>query len=314
MEPVANTEVPTPLVSIIVPAYLSGRTIIEALRSLRQQSYPSKEIIVVDSSPTAADVDLIRGAFPDVVARHHGRRLLPHQARNVGAGLARGAILVFTDPDIYTEPDWLQCLVDVGVGDTTVGIGAIGCYGRRWFDTGVHICKYGGWLPGGPPREIAAGHSAALICSRTTFDALGGFDDEVSIGDTDFCWRASERGYGLLFEPRAAAVHDHQARWVPSLIERFRRGLEFGAYRARRMSTGNILLLIGASVIPLRLAKHLAGRARSTARAGVLGDFLATLPVIFALLATQLAGEIAGYASAVWSRRNQVSTTPRMLY
>ncbi|MBN2430532.1 MAG: glycosyltransferase family 2 protein [Acidobacteria bacterium] len=94
--------------SVIIPSYNSRRTIRPVLKALREQeNAPAHEIIMVDSSHDGTD-ELVRLHFPEVHLRHLPRKTFQAQARNIGAALARGHILVFLDADCRPHPDWLK--------------------------------------------------------------------------------------------------------------------------------------------------------------------------------------------------------------
>ena len=100
-----------PVVSILIPAYRSDDTLAECLAALRAQQFLDREVIVVNSSPGAATRRVVERHFPETIFEQAPGRLLPHAARNRAAALARGEILVFTDPDCRARPDWLERLV-----------------------------------------------------------------------------------------------------------------------------------------------------------------------------------------------------------
>jgi glycosyltransferase involved in cell wall biosynthesis len=88
------------LVSIIIPAYNSGRFLAECLDSVLSLPYPDKEVIVVDDAST--------DDTPAVLARYADRvRVLrleansggPSRPRNVGARASRGEFVNFLDAD-----------------------------------------------------------------------------------------------------------------------------------------------------------------------------------------------------------------------
>jgi GT2 family glycosyltransferase len=59
------------------------------------------------------------------------------------------------------------------------------------------------------PRRCLWMLTAALLVRRSLLDQMGGFDEEMFFGleDTDFCWRASLAGHGVMFNPESVAVH-----------------------------------------------------------------------------------------------------------
>src|SRR4051794_26576424 len=92
-----------PAVSVIVPVRAGGDHIVRCLHALRASLTRPCEIIVV------AD-----GANPDdqAIAQEAGARVIctetaagPARARNLGARVARGEILLFVDADVLVRPD-----------------------------------------------------------------------------------------------------------------------------------------------------------------------------------------------------------------
>jgi len=79
-------------VSVVLPAWNSHETVAACLESLRSQTFRQFETIVVDSSPGRETEEIVLSRFCDVRYHRSPRRLLPHAARNLGAGLARGSI------------------------------------------------------------------------------------------------------------------------------------------------------------------------------------------------------------------------------
>ncbi len=287
-----------PRVSVIVPAYRSHATVEGCLGRLRGQTWRDVEVAVVDSSPSPETAELVARCFPEVILERSRARLLPHAARNRGVDITCGELLVFTDPDIYPAPDWLERLVAAHDAGAELVVGALRCHGSRWLDRGVHLTKFAKWLPGGEPGPSDTAPTAGLLCSRTLFAGLGGFDGELMLGDADFAWRAARAGHGVRFEPRAVAEHHHRHSFVSFLRERSHRGVLFGELRLGWLGAGPAVRLryLAATVLPVRLARILALTAGHAARGGEMLTLLATLPVVVAGHAASLAGECVAYA------------------
>lgn len=292
-----------PRVSVVVPAYRSHPTVAGCLAALRLQDYRSFEVVVVDSSPDDRTAREVR-AFPEVRLIRSPRRLLPHAARNVGVAESRGDVLVFMDPDVYAHPGWLRELVAAYGAAGQPVVGSISCHGGRWLDVGIHLCKFSKWLPGGPTRPVDMGPTANLLVDRVTFEALGGFADDLMLGDALFSWRLLEAGWTLRFEPRAVVAHHHTSSLSGFLRERYRRGVLFGELRLAWEGLGRrrSLLYLAVSLAPVRLARILALVAGHCRRAGRLRDFAATLPVLVLGHAASLLGESRAYAARIVGR------------
>ena len=292
-----------PRVSVVLSAYLSHATIAGCLASIRAQDYRCFEVVVVDSSPDERTARAVR-AFPEVRLIRPPRRLLPHAARNVGIAESRGELLVLMDPDVYARPGWLRELVAAYDAAGQPVVGSISCHGRRWLDLGLHLCKFSKWLPGGPARPVDMGPTANLLVDRATFEAVGGFADDLMLGDALFSWRLLDAGWTLRFAPRAEVAHHHTSSLGGFLRERYERGVLFGELRLAWDGLGRrrSLLYLAVSLVPVRLARILALVAGHCRRAGRLREFAATLPVLLLGHAASLLGEARAYAARIVGR------------
>ncbi len=96
-----------PLVSVIIPTYCEEETIEGCLKSVEHQRFNlgAIESIVVDShSPD--NTRLVAGKTADKVLDLRARGV--GRARNAGAKIAEGEILLFLDADTYLEPNFVS--------------------------------------------------------------------------------------------------------------------------------------------------------------------------------------------------------------
>ncbi len=97
-----------PLVSIIIPAYRSEKTIESTLGSIKALRYPRKEIIVVNEYPDRT---------PEIARRytqkvyHRNERTGKPSSLNFALTKARGEILFFLDSDTSVMPDTLDRII-----------------------------------------------------------------------------------------------------------------------------------------------------------------------------------------------------------
>lgn len=97
----------TPRFSVVIPAFNAETTLARAIESVRAQSWPAHEIIVVDDGSTDASADVAR-KFGDAVRLMQQPNSGVSVARNAGATEATGDWLAFLDADDWYEPDRIK--------------------------------------------------------------------------------------------------------------------------------------------------------------------------------------------------------------
>jgi glycosyltransferase involved in cell wall biosynthesis len=96
--------VSTPLVSILIPCYNAERWIAACIESALQQSWPNKEVIVLDDGSTDGSLDIIRG-FDGRIRWEAGPNRGGNAARNRLLELAQGEWLQYLDADDWLKPE-----------------------------------------------------------------------------------------------------------------------------------------------------------------------------------------------------------------
>src|SRR3989338_4934328 len=98
-----------PLVSVIIPCYVPGKSIEKILKSIKKQTYKNVEIICVDAI-TRPD-KMIKP-----IVRKYGKYLLygPERSnqRNFGAKNAKGEYFMFIDQDTILSDNIIEECVD----------------------------------------------------------------------------------------------------------------------------------------------------------------------------------------------------------
>lgn len=296
---VENSGTDAPAVSVVMPAYKSERTIFKTLDSLRSQIFQDFEVVVFDSSPDPRTLELVRARCPEVRIRWSSVRHSPIEARRRAVSMARGDLLVFTDPDVLADPRWLERLVDAHrrTGCAAV-VGSLECAGSKPFDLSTHLCKSGTWLPVGPPRRIDLGPGANMLCLRTAFEEAWRHPPEGYRGDTVLSWKLRGLGHLLWFEPSARVSHVSEHRFHTLLRERFQRGRSFGRVRVRwrGFPRWRVWVLLLATVTPMRAMRAALRLLYRAARWRNFPDILITFPVVVAAQLAELMGETIAYS------------------
>ena len=111
-----------PYLSVIVPAFQGQHVLPKSLAALRASSVPAEawELIVVDDA-SLDDTAVVAAEFADTVVRLPGKPRGPAYARNRGAEVARGEIIVFVDADVCVHADTLARFAKVFATEPDVG-------------------------------------------------------------------------------------------------------------------------------------------------------------------------------------------------
>src|SRR5690606_36178068 len=109
------------LVSVTIVTYNSGRFIRRCLESTLSQKYPHLEVIVVDNGSTDGTIDILE-MFEDRCRIIYNDQNIGFAAgQNQAIHLSRGEWVLALNPDVLLFPDFIQCLVDAGHLDSTIG-------------------------------------------------------------------------------------------------------------------------------------------------------------------------------------------------
>jgi len=167
---------------------------------------------------------------------------LPAEKRNKGAKKAKGEYLAFFDDDVEIFPGCLYEFQQYLDSNPNVGM----VYGKLWnaertdrFDeAGGYLTATGFiWSRAGQndldmgqydrAEAILAGKSASCMIRKSTFNAVGGFDEEFGIlgEETDLSWRVWLHGQEVHYVPTAKGYHwfnttrkDKGRHYTPSRI------------------------------------------------------------------------------------------------
>lgn len=197
------------MISIIIPAYNSEKTIEKLLISLRKSTFSDYEIIVVDDHSTDNTGEIARKYSDTVITLK--KRSGPARARNIGAEKAKGDILLFLDADVVVNADQLG-YVSRRFQENQEMKALVGIYSKEPENDGF-FPKYKAleaysWFQGGI-KFLEAFDSHSAVIRREVFDELGGFDTvykDALIEDFEFGYRVSKK-YPIYLDTNLQVAH-----------------------------------------------------------------------------------------------------------
>jgi glycosyltransferase involved in cell wall biosynthesis len=252
-----------PRVSVVVCSYNGATTLPACLQSLVSLNYPDYEVILVDDGSTD-ETRQIAARFPDVIYQYQENRGLS-AARNVGAELASGEIVAYTDSDCVADEDWVWNLVHAMQDQQVEAIGGpnISPESDGW------TAKCVAASPGNPSHvmlddrlaEHVPGCNMAFRCS--TLLRVGRFDPQFRQAgdDIDICWRFLDAGLPIGYAPGAMVWHHRRAT--------------FRAYVKQQKGYGR-----AEALVHLKHPQRSAAFGRSRWNGVIYGDGAVGLPLV----------------------------------
>jgi cellulose synthase/poly-beta-1,6-N-acetylglucosamine synthase-like glycosyltransferase len=232
----------TPTISVIVPAYNAEATLGRCLNGLSNQtvSQDHYEVIVVDDG-SEDDTRARARCCPEArlyTQAHAG----PAAARNHGVRQAHGDILLFTDADCEPTPTWIEQMIAPFTPSATskqreaVVSWSKGAYVSRQralvarFVQLEYEERYER-LARQETIDFIDTYSAAY--RREAFQDSGGFDEsfpEASVEDQELSFRLAQRGFRMVFVPKARVAHWGHPETVRAY---WRRKFKIGFWKVR---------------------------------------------------------------------------------
>lgn len=216
-----------PKVTIVVLNWNGKDDTLECLASLNQLDYPNYEVVVVDNGSTDDSVEAISKQYPDVTLLQTRANLGYAGGNNVGIrwAMEHGAdFVLILNNDTIIDPNLLSALVEAARIVPEAGIYGSKIYfydrpeilwfaGGRWLTDAVRLEHVGYGQKDGPEfvdyRECDYVTGCALFARAEVFRKIGLLDESffLTYEETDWCYRARDKGYRCLVVPQAKLWH-----------------------------------------------------------------------------------------------------------
>ncbi|TAK66694.1 MAG: glycosyltransferase family 2 protein [Dehalococcoidia bacterium] len=242
-------------VSAVIVTYNSREVIAGCLDSFASHtSREACEVVVVDNCSADGSAELVAADYPWVRLVRSPRNAGLSAGWNAGVAASSGEFVAVINPDVRFETDamsplavYLRAHADAGVvapkllnddGTLQLSCRAFPGYATVLFNRYSLLTRL---LPGNrrsrdylmsdfdhaSVRDVDWVSGAALMFPRRVFDELGGWDAGFFLfnEDVDFCRRAHDAGYRVVYDPEAVVYHRigiSEAASARIIIERHR--------------------------------------------------------------------------------------------
>lgn len=163
------------------------------------------------------------------------------RAANQGMAAAQGRYILLLNNDTVATPDWLGALLRAAESSPDVGIvgGRVVSPDGRVQVAGAYIAFDGsarmvgeGMSPDDPTlakeREVCYVGGHCMLIRRELFERIGPLDEAFGFGyheDTDYCYRARQAGYRVIYTPGCLVQHELHGTPLPERQEIINRNL-----------------------------------------------------------------------------------------
>lgn len=218
-------------VSIVVPVLNEEKTLEACLKSIKGNSYKNKELIVIDNGSTDGSQKIAR-KYADKFFIEKKKGIV--FAKNLGIKKASGEFIAFTDADCIVSKDWLKELISCFKDNSIASAGGPNLTPKDDSDFSHHVGKtiellsFLGAEYGSREKknaEVKHNPGCNVIYRKGVLKELRGFNrGMISNEDPELDYRIREKGFKLMFNPKAIVWHYRKG----SYKKFFRQAFSFG--------------------------------------------------------------------------------------
>ncbi len=198
-------------ISVIIPTYNAADKLKECLDALEKQHFPRDkyEIIVVDDGSTDTTASIVKGNDAHYFYQNNKG---PASARNKGAKVSKGDIILFTDADCVPDNNWIKELTACFHSPEIAGVkGAYKTAQRTLWARFAQIEFNERYKLLLKKKYIDMVDTYSAGYRKDIFMSLGGFDTsfpDPNGEDADLSYKLSLNDYKMVFNPKAVVWHN----------------------------------------------------------------------------------------------------------
>lgn len=216
-----------PKTSVIIVNYNGLQDTIECLDSLKNISYPNYELIVVDNGSDHNDAEALERKYGNDMAIIRNEKNIGFAgANNIGirhSAKTNPKYTLFLNNDIVVQQQFLDFLVEAGEANPEVGIltPKIHYYGepnKIWMAGGYISRIRASGFPVGEGKDdhhfdqnrlITFSSGCCMLVKNEVIEKIGLWDENyfLYLEDTDFCQRALDAGFKILYVAKGKIYH-----------------------------------------------------------------------------------------------------------
>jgi glycosyltransferase involved in cell wall biosynthesis len=217
-------------ITIGIPVFNCERWVAVAIQSALDQTWPDKEIIVVDDGSTDESSEICK-SFGNRILFVHQPNLGGNAARNQICRLSSGDWIQFLDADDYLKPDKVRSQLDSGAGHLTADILCSATIFEDWRGGTLASQRIGDleegcdwvalWLTTSIPL------TGGCLWKRQTLQEIGGWNEQVRCNqEYELYFRALQKN--LRFQVAGAPLSVHRIWSEQTVSRRDKKGLVLG--------------------------------------------------------------------------------------
>jgi GT2 family glycosyltransferase len=219
---------PYPFVSILIPTRNNEKDLVDCLESIKALDYDLGriEIIIWDNNSSAEGKEKIRSVLSDIERERMLQTEFIENTANYGVYTSRDELIkrispdtefvLSIDDDVILPSHLCNKLLPLFQRDSSIGIiGPRTVYGDSPSETAHGAGFINWWL--GRYRTLDARRAVecdyvigcCMLIKKCVIDEIGGFDRDyyTSHGEIDYCFRAKNKGYKVLYYPELRVKH-----------------------------------------------------------------------------------------------------------
>lgn len=186
-----------PMVSVVMPCYNDGRYIQESVASVKAQTYPNVELIIIDDGSDDSDTIATLNALAKEtnVQVLHATHVGPSAARNAAIREARGKYILPLDADDTIDPTYIEKAVNILESHKDTGV--------AYCEADLFGAQSGKWdLPTYSFESMLFDNIVFVtaLFSKADWEKVGGFNENMKAGMEDYDFWLSILGEGKKIE------------------------------------------------------------------------------------------------------------------